>query len=187
VGGQSLDEAGDVSELVGVVDRAEEGVRVVGEADRGRPARVLGERRDEVVVDAGCDEHPGGGRAVLAGVEVPGDGDALDGGLDVGIVEHDHRGLATELEVHALDVLGGAGRDLGARAHRPGDGDESRASVLDEHPAGLPVAGDDVERAGREELRGQLGEQQGGLRGGVEGLRTTVLPAASAGRSSRPP
>ena len=60
-------------ELVGVVDRAEERVLVVGQPDRRRAARVLGERGDEVVVDAGRREHPGRRGAVLAGVEVAGD------------------------------------------------------------------------------------------------------------------
>ena len=115
-------------ELVRVVHRAEEGVRVVGQPDRGRPLGVLGERGDEVVVDARGGEHAGGGGAVLAGVEVAGDGDALDRRLDVGVVEDDDRRLAAELEVHPLELRRGAGRDLGAGAHRPGDGDEARGA-----------------------------------------------------------
>ena len=101
--GQPVDHARDVRDLVGVVDRAEERVRVVGHADLGRARGVLGERGDEVVVDPRAREHAGGGRAVLSGVEVAGDRDALDGRLDVGVVEDDDRGLSTELEVDPLE------------------------------------------------------------------------------------
>ena len=131
--GQPVDEARDVRELVGVVDRAEERVLVVGHADLGRAPGVLGERGDEVVVDPRAREHARRGGAVLAGVEVAGDGDALDGGLDVGVVEDDDRGLAAELEVHALDVVRRALGHLHAGADRAGDGDQRRGRVLDEH------------------------------------------------------
>ena len=92
-------------ELVGVVDRRRT-ARPRRRAVRSwsLSLRLLGERGDEVVVDAGRGEHPGRRGAVLAGVEVAGDGDALGGGLEVGVVEHDDRRLAAELEVHALDV-----------------------------------------------------------------------------------
>ena len=160
----------DPGQLAGVVDGAEEGVRVVGEPDRGRALRVVGERGDEVVVDVRGGEHAGGRGAVLAGVEVAGDGDALDRRLDVGVVEDDDRRLAAELEVHALEVRRGAGRDLGAGADRPGDGDEARGAVLDEEATGVAVTRDDVERAGREELGGDLGQPQGALGRGVARL-----------------
>ena len=60
--------------------------------------------------------------------------------------------------------------DLGAGADRAGDGDQAGGAVLDEHPAGLAVTGDDVEGTRREELGGDLGEPQGGLGGGVARL-----------------
>ena len=160
----------DVRQLAGVVDRAEERVLVGRQPHRRRALRVLRERRDEVVVDARAGQHAGGRGAVLAGVEVAGDGDALDGGLDVGVVEDHDRCLAAELEVDALDVGRGAGRDLGAGADRAGDGDQARGGVLDEHPAGVAVTGDDVERARGQELGGDLGKPQGGLGGGVARL-----------------
>ena len=68
-------------------------------------------------MDARAGEHAGGGGAVLAGVEVAGDRDVLGRQLEVGVVEHDHRRLAAELEVDALDVVGG----------RLGDGDAGAA------------------------------------------------------------
>ena len=66
--------------------------------------RLLGERGDEVVVDAGTGQHAAGGGAVLAGVEPAGGADGLGGLLDVGVVEHHDRRLAAQLEVHVLEV-----------------------------------------------------------------------------------
>ena len=54
----------------------------------------------------------------------------------------------------------GALGHLHAGADRAGDRDERRRRVLDEHAAGLAVAGDDVEGALGQELRGELGEEQ---------------------------
>ena len=65
---------------------------------------LLDQGRHQVVVDARRGQHPGGRRAVLAGVEVAGDGDALGRRREVGVVEDDHRRLAAELEVDPLDV-----------------------------------------------------------------------------------
>ena len=108
--GAPVDEAADVRELVGVVDRAEQHVLVVGHAGLGVLSACSVERGDEVVVDAGPGEHAGRRGAVLAGVEVAGDRDALGGGGDVGVVEHDDRRLAAELEVHPLEVARGGAR-----------------------------------------------------------------------------
>ena len=106
-------------ELVRVVHRPVEGVVVVRVAGRSTfVLHVRGHRGDELVVHALVHEDAGRRRAVLAGVEVAGDRDALDGLLDVGVVEHDDRRLAAELEVHALEVVGGRLRDLHAGAHR---------------------------------------------------------------------
>ncbi len=73
------------------------------------------------------------------------------------------------------------GRHLGTGADRAGDGDQAGGLVLDEHPAGVAVAGDDVEGARREELGGDLGQRR--VVSGVVslGLSTMVLPAARAG------
>ena len=85
------------------------------------PLAGLGEGVGEVAVDARPGEHAGRRRAVLAGVEVAGGRDALDGGVDVGVVEHDDRRLAAELEVDPLEVGGRRAGDLHAGAHRAGD------------------------------------------------------------------
>ena len=77
--GARVDQPADVGELVRVVDRAVEDV-LVGGVVAGLDVRFdrLGQRRDEVVVDALLHDDAGGGGAVLAAVEEPGRRDALD-------------------------------------------------------------------------------------------------------------
>ena len=99
------------------------------------------------------------GRAVLAGVEEAADLDPLDDLLEVGVVEHDHRRLAAELEVDALERRGRRARDLFAGRHVAGQRDHGHARVADDAGAhGLAVARDHVEHAGRQDVGGELGE-----------------------------
>ena len=184
VGRAGLDEAGSpAASWRGVVDRAEE----------RRPRRRAGPTGAEPLAYSasaatksswmpGGDEDAGGGRAVLAGVEVAGDRDALDGGLDVGVVEDHDRRLAAELEVHPLD--------LRARRWRPprrpartdpvmatssGVGCSTRRRPVSRSPVTtLSVPGgrnSEASSASRSVLSGVVSL----------GLRTTVLPAARAG------
>src|SRR5215470_13443521 len=92
-----------------VVQRAVVGVRHVQPAHR-RAARLLGERVRQVVMYAGAGQHPGGGGAVLPGVEVAGAGDARGGGRDVGVVEDHDRRLAAELQVDPFQPVRGRPR-----------------------------------------------------------------------------
>ncbi len=126
-------------------------------------------------MDPRAGDHAGGRGAVLAGVEVAGTGDALGGGLDVGVVEDDDRGLAAELEVDALELVGTGVRHLHAGAHRAGDRHQLRDRVLDDQATGVAVTGDHVEHARGQELRGQLGEQRRGRRRGVAGLEDDAV------------
>ncbi len=126
---QPLDHAGDVLELGGVVQGTVEHFLVVGAAGLGA-LRLFGEGGDEVVVDAGGGEHTGGGRAVLAGVEVAGYRYGLGRRFEVCVVEDDDRGLAAELQVRALEVFG---RGLGHLHSGPDgarDGEQLRRWVL---------------------------------------------------------
>ncbi len=117
---QPRDEAGDALELGGVVQRSERDIRIIGQA-RGGLRGLLGQCLDESVIDPGSREDPGGGRAVLAGVEVAGDRDAFRGGLHVGVIEYDAGRLAAELEMGPLEVGRRGGGHLHAGAHRTGD------------------------------------------------------------------
>src|SRR5690606_33327794 len=93
--GDTVEEAADAGQLVGVVQRAVVGVGLVRSGGLGLLG-LLGEGGGQVVVDAGGGEHAGGGGAVLSGVEVPGRGDVLGGLLHVGVVEDDDGGLAAQ-------------------------------------------------------------------------------------------
>ncbi len=64
----------------------------------------------------------------------------------------------------------GTERDLCTGPHRAGDGHHGGRGVLDDPATGVAVAGHHVEGAGRQELRGDLGHQERGLRGGVARL-----------------
>ena len=105
--------------------------------------------------------HPRGGGAVLARVPVAGDLDPLGDRGRVGVVEHDDRRLAAELEVDALQVVRGRARDLLARRHVAGQRDHAHVRVADDPRAdGFTVAGDHVQDARREDLPGQLGHTE---------------------------
>ena len=92
------------------------------------------------------------------------------------------RRLAAELQVRPLQVLCRGRGDLVAGPGGAGDRDHRRCLVRDDRPAGVAVAADDVEHAGRQELGGDLGHHAPTMTGVVSlGLSTTQLPAASAG------
>ena len=87
-------------------DGADDGHRVHGIAH----AQLLGsldELGDELVVERLVDEDPAGSRAHLAGVEEAAPEGALDGGVDVGIVEHDQRVVAAQLQADRLRGVAG--------------------------------------------------------------------------------
>ena len=117
-------------------------------------------------------QHARRRRAVLAGVEVAGDLDALDDGLEVGVVEHDHGRLAAQLEVHPLQRVGRGARDLLAGCDVSGQRDHRDVGMADEAcPGRLPVPEDDVQHSLRKVLGRELGEArrgQGRLLGGLQ-------------------
>ena len=81
-----------------------------------------------------------------------------------------------------LRSVGGGLGDLHAGPHRAGDRDHLRGRVLDQRAAGVAVAADDVEDAGRQELLARSRRAASCDAGVVSlGLSTMVLPAASAG------
>ena len=121
-------------------------------------------------MNAGLHEHARRRGAVLAGVEISGARDACDRRFDLGVIEDDHRRLATELEVNPLEIRRSRLRYLHTRAHRPGDRHHLRNRVGDHGSPGGAVAGDHVEHALRQKLRGDLGKEQGCRGCGVRGL-----------------
>ena len=119
-------------------------VHRVAEHDR---AHQVGDPGDEGVVERALDVGPGGGGAVLAGVDQRAGDRALHRGLQVGVVEDHERRLAAELEVHPL-------RPDGTRAPSPGgptaggagEGHHVDVGMADQRLAGHPAgAGDHVD------------------------------------------
>ena len=108
------------------------GVGRVAPLDR---LHLVGEGADELVVDGRAGDHAAGRRAVLAAVPVAGRLDDLGRQLDVGVVEHDHRGLAAQLEVQPLHRSRRDLRDVLAGHGVAGDRDHPDLRVADEEVA----------------------------------------------------
>ena len=153
----------------------------------GSPTRSVPMRRcsarDDLVVDRLLHEQPGARAADVALVEEDAVDDALDGLVDRGVVEDDVRRLAAELQRQLLAGAGDGAGDLLADGGGAGEGHLVDAGVLDDRAAGLAGAGDDVDHARRAGRPGwQISAKSSAVSGVVSaGLRTTVLPAASAG------
>ena len=124
---------------------------------------VTHQRVGELLGHRGLDQDAGGGGAVLPGVEYPCGGDALGGRLDVGIGEDDGGGLASELEVDAGHVAGRLFGEIRACAHRSRERDQPGHRVGAHEAPGLSGAEHQVEDPGREDLTGDLGEDDGAL------------------------
>ncbi len=159
--GLALEEALDARALLGAVERPEGGVGAHGVAE-DVALGLLGQPGDEVVVDLAAREHARRRGAVLPGVVVAGAGDGLQRGLELDVVEHHDRRLSAQLEVHALERVGGRPRHRLAGFHRAGDRDHVDLVVDDQRLARLVAAADHVEHALGQQLRGQLGESHGG-------------------------
>jgi hypothetical protein len=70
-----------------------------------------GQARADLAGHPALDQDPRAGHAELPGEGRDGRGDQRNGGVEVGVVEHDHRRLAAELEVHPLEGRGAARGD----------------------------------------------------------------------------
>ncbi len=150
--------------------------------DDDRADRV-GDAGDEIVVHLRSGDHPARGGAVLAGVVERRLLEVGDHRLDVCVVEHDHRGLATEFEVDALEGLGGGSRDRLPCADAAGQRHHRHVGVLAQrHPRRRPRTTHDVEDAGREDVGCQLGQLQRRVRRELGGLEDDGV----AGRQRRP-
>ena len=119
------------------------------------------DQRQRLVVLRGRHEHPRPGGAGLAAVdEAVGQAD-LDGLAEVGVVEHDERALAAQLERHLLDGVGGDRHDALARGGRAGERDHVDVGVRGDRLADdRAEAGDEVEDAGGQaDLLEDLGQR----------------------------
>ncbi len=141
----------------------------IAEADRTGEGD---EAFEELVGDRLVEDQPAAGDARLTLVVKDGERRAVDGGAEVGVVEHDVRTLAAELELDPLEVARRVLDDASADDGRTGEGDLGDPVVGGDRLAcGVSVAGHDVDDAGRKtDLDDQLGETQGAQRGDLARL-----------------
>ena len=104
----------------------------------------------------------------------------------IGVVEHDVRRFAAELQRHLLEAVAAELVDALAGGVAAGEGDLGDLRMLDQRLADLGAeAGDDVDHARREAGLLDTSCMNSSVDAEVnsDGLMTTVLPAASAGAS----
>ena len=132
-----------------------------GVADDQGP-HVGDQRVDDDVGRAAGHEDAGLRRAHLAVVLQAGVEQLRDGGGEVGVVQHDARRLAAELEGAALHHLAAERTDLAARGGAPGERDLVHERVGDEVAAEVGVAGQDAHDSGWHiRVEEDLGEHEG--------------------------
>lgn len=121
-----------------------------------------GQLLDELVVDAVLRVEPVGADTGLAHVAIFRDHRAIDGGIDIGIVEHHERRIAAELEPEPLHADRGLLVENLADRGGAGEADEAHRRMFAQHRADRGgIAGDDVEHALRHAgALGEFGERQ---------------------------
>ncbi|MCY1425506.1 hypothetical protein D9M71_412950 [compost metagenome] len=123
-------------------------------------------------MDAGLGVDAAGGSAVLAGVVVAVGAHALYDGVDVGVVADDHRRLAAEFQMGALEGAGGGLEDLLAGDDIAGERHHAHARMADQRAAdALAATADEVQHARRKDLgecRRQRQHRQRRVLGGLE-------------------
>src|SRR5690606_8207120 len=149
LGGALFDEVLDARHL----HRCDQGADVDGLVERVADAQRLHaapELVDETGLDGLLDEQARAGAADLALVEPDGVDQALDGAVDVGVLEDDVGRLAAELEGEAFAGAGGRAADQLADLGGAGEGDLLDIGVGDDGGAGVAHAGDDIDDARRQ-------------------------------------
>jgi hypothetical protein len=101
------------------------------------------------IIDRIVDIEPLDGHAPLAGVEHGTGKDLRCHFLRVGVVEHNRRIVAAELQGQALQRASGAGHDLLARRGRAGEGDLGHVGVAGEGSSEVVLIDDDIDDARR--------------------------------------
>jgi hypothetical protein len=91
----------------------------------------LAELLDEGVGHGVDHDDPLGRHADLALVHERAEGGGLDGLVEVGVVQHEQRRLAAQLQQHGLEVLGAALGDDLAHGGRAGEVDAAHGRMVD--------------------------------------------------------
>ncbi len=108
-----------------------------------------GEPFDESVRDALLDQQPARRGATLAIEGVDHEHDGIERAVEIGVLEHDHRVLAAELEMHALQGRRALRHDCGAGRAFADKADRLDGGMLGQRLAGfLADAVDGIEDAG---------------------------------------
>ena len=110
------------------------------------------------------------------------------GDVEVGVVEHDQRVVAAELQARPASGSAGGLADQPADRGRAGERDHRDVRVLGQRRAGLGVAGQHVQQAARAARPPRTAGRSGRRRRPAvctSGLRMTALPSASAGATAR--
>ena len=130
------------------------------------------EQLEEPVVDAPLHQDAAARAAVLTGVVEHRARRRRRGLLEVGVGEHDVRGLAAEFERDGLERAGAAGRDIRPHLGRAGEHDLAHVGMRDEAlPDDRARPGDDLEQAlGQPGLERELAEAHRRERGELGGL-----------------
>ncbi|TKW52316.1 hypothetical protein CTA1_3106 [Colletotrichum tanaceti] len=180
-----VDERLDVLQLLRRDQRAHHGLLVARRPHAPRYGLGLGlELLQHDRQDALLDEDPRAGDAGLAAGDEGAESDAVDGHVDVGLLEDEQRRLAAQLGCVAGQVAADDGADGPAGGGAAGDVDLADERVLDEGPAGGgAVAGQHAEDA-----VGQAGpledgaEQQGGQGRQLARLHDDAVAGGEGGR-----
>ena len=143
----------------------------------------------ERVEHAALHQDPAARAAVLTGVVEEAHRRGGRRGVEVGVGEDDVGRLAAELQRHPLELVRRLAHDALADRGRPREADLADVGVGDEPlPHDRPLAGQDREHPFRDAGVAAPAPRSGLAVSGVSsaGLRTTVLPAASAGARPQP-
>ncbi|MCY1359625.1 hypothetical protein D9M69_462070 [compost metagenome] len=184
-GGAFLDADADVAGdlvVVGLGDhRADLGLRVLRVAD-DQALGAGGELGDELVVHRFLDEDPAACGAALAVQGEDGEQRGVQGAVEVGVVEDQHRRLAAQL--HGVLLQAGGLHDLAAGGGAAGEGDRAHVRVTDQGVArGGAVTLHHVQHAfGDAGFQGQTAQFVGGQRRQLAHLQHGGVAQGQAGR-----
>jgi hypothetical protein len=126
----ALDVVEDTDPLVSVDEGAGEDSRIVRIADLHAREAFRHDRQSFLVARTG-EEQAGGERATLASVDTY-ERRGRQYRFEIGIVQDDHRGLATELQKESLDAASAELHDPSPSRSRSGERDEVDARILDQ-------------------------------------------------------
>ena len=152
----------DLLEMQRVDQGAQLGGRVEGVA-QADTLHAFREPADEIVIDVPFHQHPAAGGAPLPVEAVDHEHRGVQGPVQVRVGEDDHRVLAAQFEMHALEGFGALPHDGAAGPRVPHEADGLDVRVLGEGPPrGLADAVDHVDHTRRQaRLVDQFGQAHG--------------------------